>query len=52
MVWLTDVNQFKRRELEQVKPADALEPKMVSGQVQGLTRPLPQMLYRRCRIGT
>ena len=27
MVWLIDVNQFKRRELEQVKPAETPEPK-------------------------
>ncbi len=26
MVWLTEVNHFKRRELEQVKPADTPEP--------------------------
>lgn len=27
MVWLMDMNQFKRRELEQVKPAVTPEPK-------------------------
>ena len=27
MVWLTNVNHLKRRELEQVKPADTLGPK-------------------------
>ena len=27
MAWLTDVNHFKRRELEQVKPAETPGPK-------------------------
>ena len=47
MVWLTEVNQCKRRELEPVKPADTLEPKWSAVKGRGSRFPC----RRCCTVG-